>query len=56
MSPFFTTKYKSRDFKLSAVGDKSQLEICKIFKYSSRSLMKIEQINTVRNLRIEKKY
>jgi len=56
MSPFLTTKYKRRDFKLSAVGDKSQLEVCKIFKCSPRSLMKIEQINTVRNLLIEKKY
>ena len=56
-----TSKHKSEDFKLSAVeyylvGDKSQLEVCKIFKCSPRSLMKIEQINTVRNLLIEKKY
>ena len=40
-----TSKHKSEDFKLSAVeyylvGDKSQLEVCKIFKCSPRSLMR----------------
>jgi hypothetical protein len=40
-----TSKHKSKDFKLSdveyyLVGDKSQLEICKIFKCSPRSLMR----------------
>jgi len=42
-----TSKHKSEDFKLSAVeyylvGDKSQLEVCKIFKCSPRSLMRWE--------------
>ena len=40
-----TSKHKSEDYKLSAVeyylvGDKSQLEVCKIFKCSPRSLMR----------------
>ncbi len=40
-----TSKYKSEDYKLSAVeyylvGDKSQLEVCEIFKCSPRSLMR----------------
>jgi transposase len=40
-----TSKHKSEDYKKSAVeyylvGDKSQLEICEIFKYSTRSLMR----------------
>ena len=40
-----TSKHKSEDFKLFAVeyylvGDKSQLEVCKIFKCSPRSLMR----------------
>jgi len=40
-----TSKHKSEYFKLSAVeyylvGDKSQLEVCKIFKCSPRSLMR----------------
>ena len=39
-----TSKHKSEDYKLSAVeyylvGDKSQLEVCEIFKCSPRSLM-----------------
>jgi transposase len=39
------TKHKSEDYKLSAVEyylvcDKSQLEVCKIFKCSARSLMR----------------
>jgi hypothetical protein len=39
-----TTKHKSEDFKLSdveyyLVGDKSQVEVCEIFKCSPRSLM-----------------
>jgi len=39
------SKHKSEDYKLSAieyylVGDKSQLEVCKIFKCSPRSLMR----------------
>jgi hypothetical protein len=38
-----TSKHKSEDYKLSAVeyylvGDKSQLEVCEIFKCSPRSL------------------
>ena len=37
--------HKSEDYKLSAVeyylvGDKSQLEVCEIFKCSPRSLMR----------------
>jgi len=37
--------HKSEDYKLSAVEyylteDKSQEEVCKIFKYSARSLMR----------------
>ena len=40
-----TSKHKSEDYKLSAVeyylvGNKSQLEVCKIFKCSPRSLMR----------------
>ena len=40
-----TSKHKSEDYKLSAieyylVGDKSQLEVCEIFKCSPRSLMR----------------
>ena len=40
-----TSKHKSEDYKLSAVeyylvGDKSQLEVCEIFKFSPRSLMR----------------
>ena len=40
-----TSKHKSEDLKLSAVeyylvGDKSQLEVCKIFKCSPRSLIR----------------
>ena len=40
-----TSKHKSEDYKKSAVeyylvGDKSQLEICEIFKCSARSLMR----------------
>ena len=40
-----TSKHKSEDFKLSAVeyylvGDKSQLEVCEIFKCSPRSLIR----------------
>lgn len=40
-----TSKHKSEDYKLSAVeyylvGDKSQIDVCKIFKCSPRSLMK----------------
>ena len=40
-----TSKHKSEDYKLSAVeyylvGDKSQLEVCKIFKCCPRSLMR----------------
>jgi transposase len=40
-----TTKHKSEDLKLNAVeyylvGDKSQVEICKIFKCSPRSLLR----------------
>ena len=40
-----TSKHKSEDYKLSAVeyylvGDKSQLEVCEIFKCSARSLMR----------------
>jgi len=47
-----TSKHKSEDFKLSAVeyylvGDKSQLKVCKIFKCSSRSLMRwVEKYET----------
>ena len=38
-----TSKHKSEDYKKSAVeyylvGDKSQLEVCEIFKCSARSL------------------
>ena len=40
-----TSKHKSEDYKISAVeyylvGDKSQLEVCEIFKCSPRSLMR----------------
>jgi len=40
-----TSKHKSEDYKLSAVeyylvGDKSQIEVCEIFKCSPRSLMR----------------
>ena len=40
-----TSNHKSEDYKLSAVeyylvGDKSQVEVCEIFKYSPRSLMR----------------
>jgi transposase len=40
-----TSKHKSEDYKLSAVeyylvGDKSQLEVCEIFKCSPRSLIR----------------
>jgi transposase len=40
-----TSKHKSEDYKLSAVeyylvGDKSQIDVCKIFKCSPRSLMR----------------
>ena len=40
-----TSKHKSEDYKKSAVeyylvGDKSQLEVCEIFKCSARSLMR----------------
>jgi transposase len=40
-----TSKHKSDDYKKSAVeyylvGDKSQLEVCEIFKCSARSLMR----------------
>jgi transposase len=40
-----TSKHKSEDYKSSAVeyylvGDKSQLEVCEIFKCSPRSLMR----------------
>ena len=40
-----TSKHKSKDYKLSAVeyylvGDKSQVEVCEIFKCSPRSLMR----------------
>ena len=40
-----TSKHKSEDYKLSAVeyylvGDKSQIDVCKIFKCSARSLMR----------------
>jgi transposase-like protein len=40
-----TTKHKSEDYKISAVeyylvGDKSQVETCKIFKCSPRSLLR----------------
>jgi transposase-like protein len=40
-----TSKHKSEDYKLSAVkhylvGDKSQLEVCKIFTCSPRSLIR----------------
>jgi transposase len=40
-----TPKHKSDDYKKSAVeyylvGDKSQLEVCEIFKCSARSLMR----------------
>ncbi len=40
-----TSKHKSEYYKLSAVeyylvGDKSQLEVCEIFKCSPRSLMR----------------
>jgi len=39
------SKHKSEDYKLSAVeyylvGDKSQIDVCKIFKCSPRSLMR----------------
>jgi transposase len=40
-----TSKHKSEDYKKSAVeyylvGDKSQTEVCEIFKCSTRSLMR----------------
>jgi transposase len=40
-----TTKHKGNDYKLNAVeyyliGDKPQVEVCEIFKCSSRSLMR----------------
>ena len=40
-----TSRHKSEDYKLSAVeyylvGDKSQIEVCEIFKCSPRSLMR----------------
>ena len=40
-----TSNHKSEDYKLSAVeyylvGDKSQVEVCEIFKCSPRSLMR----------------
>ena len=40
-----TSKHKSENYKLSAVeyyliGDKSQLEVCEIFKCNPRSLMR----------------
>ena len=40
-----TSNHKSEDYKLSTVeyylvGDKSQVEVCKIFKCSPRSLMR----------------
>ena len=40
-----TSNHKSEDFKLSAVeyylvGDKSQLEVCRIFKCTPRSLIR----------------
>ena len=46
-----TSKHKSEDYKLSAVeyylvGDKSQIEVCNIFKCSPRSLMRwVEKYN-----------
>ena len=46
-----TSKHKSEDYKLSAVeyylvGDKSQLEVCEIFKCSPRSLIRwVEKYN-----------
>ena len=44
-----TSKHKSDDYKLSAVeyylvGDKSQIEVCEIFKCSPRSLMRWVEI------------
>ena len=44
-----TSKHKSEDYKLSAVeyylvGDKSQIDVCKIFKCSPRSLMRWVEI------------
>ena len=44
-----TSKHKSEDYKLSAVeyylvGDKSQIEVCEIFKCSPRSLMRWVEI------------
>jgi hypothetical protein len=40
-----TTKHKGNDYKLNAVeyyliGDKSQVDVCEIFKCSPRSLMR----------------
>ena len=40
-----TTKHKSEDYKITAVeyylvGDNTQLNVCKIFKCSVRSLMR----------------
>ena len=40
-----SSKHKNEDYKLSAVqyfliGDKTQTDVCKIFKYSPRSLMR----------------